>query len=69
VRMQAGRHTVEVRRAGAGLRAGAEGGSRFIGALVLDPVQAADAPLLTVAPDQATTLCRRNVDWVDAVRP
>jgi hypothetical protein len=69
VRLGAGRHAVQVRRAGGGLSAGAEGGSRFIGPLVLDPAQAADGPLQTVAPADAATLCRRNVDWVDAVRP
>jgi hypothetical protein len=69
VRLGRGVHAVALRRDGPGLQPGAEGGSRWVGALVLEPAGAADGPLLAVAPSRAATLCGRSVDWVQAVRP
>jgi hypothetical protein len=68
VRLSAGAHGVVLRRGAPGLRPGTEGGSRFVGPFVLEPAGAADGPLLTVAPARAPMLCRRSLDWVDAVR-
>lgn len=68
VRLGAGIHVAALRRDAPGLRPGAEGGSRRVGALVLEPAGAADRPLLTVVPERAAALCRRSLDWVDAVR-
>jgi hypothetical protein len=69
VRLGAGVHAVALRRDGPGLHPGAEGGSRRVGAFVLEPAGAGDRPLLATPPAQAGALCRRYVDWVDAVRP
>ena len=67
LRLAPGRHAIAVRRGAPGLRPGAEGGSRLIGQVVLEPAHAADGRLLTVAPARADELCRMNVDWVQAV--
>jgi hypothetical protein len=69
VRLAAGRHAIAVRRGGHGLRPGAEGGSRLIGPVTLEVAGALDRPLLAVSPRRADVLCRRSVDWVEAVRP
>ncbi len=69
VRLGAGAHTVALRRDGPGVRPGAEGGSRLVGAFVLEPAGAGDRALLAAAPARAGSLCRRDVDWVDAVLP
>jgi hypothetical protein len=68
-RLVPGLHAIALARGSAGLRPGAEGGSRFVDAVVLEPAAAAAGPLLTVAPSRVGTLCGRSVDWVDSVLP
>jgi hypothetical protein len=60
--LAAGPHTVAVRLDRPVLRPGVGGPADALGPLVLEP--AAPQRLLTVAPDDARSLCGRRLDWV-----
>ncbi len=65
VDLPAGRHRVEVTRAGASLRPG-DAFRGHLGPVVLQ--SAADPRLVSVAPRNARRLCGRSWDWIELVR-
>jgi hypothetical protein len=64
--LAAGAHTISFEYGGASLRPGSAGVPFGVGPLLLSPVQATPR-LTTVAPAQASSLCGRRLDWIEAV--
>lgn len=73
VRLEPGRHLVQITRGGGSLRPGSGGGDQssanHIGPLALSPPANERRRLRTVSPDDATSLCGRRLDWVEVVAP
>jgi hypothetical protein len=64
VRLQAGSHELRLRRPGLSLAPG-NGVNGELGPLALEPVERPS--LVSVAPDQARSLCGREWDWIEVV--
>lgn len=67
VRLDAGRHGVEIDYAAGALRPGSGGPAPSLGPLFFAPRSAPAVEYLS--PRRADTLCDRSLDWVEAVRP
>jgi hypothetical protein len=63
-----GSHRVRIFRGGRSLAPGDGGANRLIGPLALAQADPAELAVRTTDPDDWRTLCRRSVDWVEAVR-
>jgi len=68
VRLAAGSHAVELTLDGRSAAPGSGGQPEPIGPLVASPVSAAGRPLQRLPADQATALCGRRLDWIEAIR-
>jgi hypothetical protein len=66
MRMRAGTHRVELRRAGGNLAPG-DGSQTLVGPLVLE--RAGSRTVRSVLPRAARSLCGQELDWVELVRP
>ena len=69
VPLAAGVHTIVLRYRPANLTPGSGTEATMLSAIVLDPLQSPASRLFTVAPADATTLCGRDLDWVEVVAP
>jgi hypothetical protein len=69
VPLSAGPHTVEIRFAGADLHPGSGGDPGPIGPLVLSPQDAADTRISYFRSSEASRLCGRPWDWIEAIAP
>jgi hypothetical protein len=69
VGLAVGRHDVEVRVGGGGLRPGSAGVNRIIGPVGFVRRDPASLPVRRVSPDRWRALCGRTLDWVAAVGP
>ena len=73
VRLVAGPHRLEVRRAGSSLHPGNGGGVGpnlvFLGPVVLSPAADVSRGVRHVEPEDAASLCGRRLDWLEVVRP
>jgi hypothetical protein len=66
-RLAAGRHRVALTFGGADLRPGSAGAAFGFGPLVLIRPEATD-PVTYVTAEDASLLCRRDLDWIEALR-
>ena len=68
LRLSAGSHQVTLRYGGSQLAPGSGAGPFALGPLALSPAQAGES-LISVSPADARSLCRRELDWIEAVGP
>jgi hypothetical protein len=68
LRLSAGRHQVTLRYGGSQLAPGSGAGPFALGPLALSPAQTGEN-LVSVSPANARSLCRRELDWIEAVGP
>jgi hypothetical protein len=67
-RLSAGPHQLDLRYDGAGWRPGSRGTPFLVGPLTIG-VPATASQLLRIPPAAAASLCRRPLDWIEAVAP
>jgi hypothetical protein len=66
IELAGGPHRVEIRNAGADWHPGSGGPAFPLGPLALS-LGTADQPVSTVSPSRATSLCGRQLDWIEAI--
>jgi hypothetical protein len=64
-----GVHTIALQYPSADLTPGSGADLNKLTSIVLQPLQVPATELLTVAPNQASTLCGRTLDWIELVGP